>query len=157
MKFSKCDFCFNLLSRFKTRDKKWKNPDTHLSLSFMHCMHTGAKILNLSRNSQNLIFHKIHNFKISFFTKFTSSKSHFWQNSYFQNLIFDKIHIFKVSFLNKSYFSDPIMERNEWSFGLPASLWRPQQCDSAFSIKRWHGRQSGFRRRDFHLGYEDGW
>ena len=35
--------------------------------------HTGAKILNLSKNShfQNLIFYKIHNFKISFFTKFT--------------------------------------------------------------------------------------
>ena len=35
--------------------------------------HTGAKILNLSKNSQfeNLIFHKIHNFKDSFLTKFT--------------------------------------------------------------------------------------
>ena len=35
--------------------------------------HTGAKFLNLSKNShfENLIFHKIHNFKVSFFTKFT--------------------------------------------------------------------------------------
>ena len=35
--------------------------------------HTGAKILNFSKRShfENLIFHKIHNFKVSFFTKFT--------------------------------------------------------------------------------------
>ena len=41
--------------------------------------HTGAKILNLSKNShfENLAFHKIHNFKLSFFTKVTFSKSHF--------------------------------------------------------------------------------
>ena len=41
--------------------------------------HTGAKILNLSKNShfENLIFDKIHNFNISFLTKFTISKSHF--------------------------------------------------------------------------------
>ena len=62
--------------------------------------HTGAKILNLSKNShfENLTFHKIHIFKISCFTKFTFSKSHFSQNSHFQILIFHKIHIFKASF-----------------------------------------------------------
>ena len=56
--------------------------------------HTGAKILYLSKNPH---FHEIHIFKISFFTKFTISKSHFSQNSHFQSLIFHKIHI--------SYFS----------------------------------------------------
>ena len=30
----------------------------------------------------NLIFHKIHNFKVLFFTKFTFSKSHFSENSH---------------------------------------------------------------------------
>ena len=51
----------------------------------------------ISKNShyQNLIFHKIHIFKMSFFTKFTFSKCHFSQNSQFQNLNFHKIHIFK--------------------------------------------------------------
>ena len=49
--------------------------------------HPGAKIRNSSKNSHfdNLTFHKIHNLKISFFTKFTFSKSHFLsQNSHFQ-------------------------------------------------------------------------
>ena len=47
--------------------------------------HTWAKILNLSKNShfQSLNYHKSHNFKASFFTKFTFSKSHFSQNSLF--------------------------------------------------------------------------
>ena len=36
----------------------------------------------------NLIFHKIHNFKVLFFTKFTFSKSHFSQNSHFSNINF---------------------------------------------------------------------
>ena len=47
--------------------------------------HTGAKILNLSKNShfENLTFHKIHISKILFFTKFTLQKSHFSQNSHF--------------------------------------------------------------------------
>ena len=66
------------------------------------------KILNSSKNIQfqNLIFHKIHNSKISFFTKFTIpksyfsqnsqfSKSHFSQNSHFQCLIFHKILFYK--------------------------------------------------------------
>ena len=43
------------------------------------------------------IFHKIHNFKILFFTKFTFSKSHFSQNSHFQSPIFHKIHILQTS------------------------------------------------------------
>ena len=37
----------------------------------------------------------------SIYPKFTSWKSHFWQNSHFQILIFDKIHIFKVWFFSK--------------------------------------------------------
>ena len=36
-------------------------------------------------------------FKISFFTRFTISKSQFSQNSHFQSLIFQKIHIFQAS------------------------------------------------------------
>ena len=46
-----------------------------LAVSFLTCQgqNTGANILNLSKNShfENLNFHKIHNFKVSFFTKFT--------------------------------------------------------------------------------------
>ena len=38
---------------------------------------------------------KNHILKISFFTKFIISKSHFSQNSHFQSLIFHEIHIFK--------------------------------------------------------------
>ena len=60
-------------------------------------------------------FPTIHNFKLSFFTKFTFSKCHFSQNSRFQNLNFDKIHelqyqnfdkinIFKISFMTKFTF-----------------------------------------------------
>ena len=47
--------------------------------------HTGAKILNSSKNShyENLNFYKIHILKITFFTKFTILKSHFSQNSQF--------------------------------------------------------------------------
>ena len=45
-------------------------------------LHIGAKILNWSKNSHfgRLTFHKIHNFKVLFLTKFTFSKSRFWQN-----------------------------------------------------------------------------
>ena len=59
--------------------------------------HTGAKILNLSKKShfENLTFDKIHKFKVSFLTRFTTSKSQFWQNSHFQSLTFHKIHIFQ--------------------------------------------------------------
>ena len=44
------------------------------------------------QNSQfrSLIFDKIHNFIVSFLTKFTIPKSHFSQNSHFQNLKFTK-------------------------------------------------------------------
>ena len=46
--------------------------------------HTGAKIRNLSKNSylENLIFDKIHYFKVSFFTKITFSKSHSSETSH---------------------------------------------------------------------------
>ena len=40
--------------------------------------------------------HKIHNSKISFFTKLTFLKSHFSQNSHSWNLIFHKICIFEI-------------------------------------------------------------
>ena len=51
--------------------------------------HTRAKIN---------FYPKIHIFKISFFAKFTFSKSHFSQNSHFQNLILRKIHNFIFHF-----------------------------------------------------------
>ena len=52
-----------------------------------------------SQNSQfqNLIFDKVHNFKVSFFTKFTFWESHLSQNSHFQSLFFHKIQILKIS------------------------------------------------------------
>ena len=62
------------------------------------------------------IYAKIHILKISFFTKFTFSKSHFFhkihilkisifsQNSHFRSLIFHKVHIFKVSLSTKFTF-----------------------------------------------------
>ena len=42
--------------------------------------HTGTKILNSSKNShfENLTFHEIQNFQVSFFTKFTFSKPQFF-------------------------------------------------------------------------------
>ena len=56
---------------------------------------------------ENLIFHKIHIFKVAFLTKFTFSKSHFSQNSHCQSLILNKIHNFKDSFFTKFTFFKP--------------------------------------------------
>ena len=63
-----------------------KNCIQMAQINLLH--HTRAKILDLTKNSHfgNLIFHKIHNFKHSFFTRFTVSKSHFSQNSHFSNI-----------------------------------------------------------------------
>ena len=56
------------------------------------------KRLKISKDHlENLTFHEIDILKISFFPKFTFSKSHFSQNSHFQSLIFHKIHIFQTS------------------------------------------------------------
>ena len=65
-------------------DSKHNQSLTFHSLSTF-ITHTRAKILNLSKNSlfETLTFHKIHNVKVSFFTKFTISKSHISQNSHF--------------------------------------------------------------------------
>ena len=57
----------------------------------MHKKRETSKIHNLGKQNCTL--------KISFFTKFTFSKSHFSQNSHFQKLIFHKIHIFKHQIL----------------------------------------------------------
>ena len=100
----------------------WFSSFSYLSLLFWslegriihrYILHTEAKIRNLSKNShilksqfrQNwhleiLVFHKIHIFKISFFTKFTFSNSHFSnshfpQNSYFWTIFFIKFTFFK--------------------------------------------------------------
>ena len=59
-----------------------KVPKANIQLHKLKCsvrVHTGAKILNLSKNShyENPIFYKIHILKIQFFTKFTISNSHF--------------------------------------------------------------------------------
>ena len=53
-------------------------------------MDQNPEILNSSKNSlyDNLTFHKIHIFKISYFTKFTISKSNFSQNSHFSDIKF---------------------------------------------------------------------
>ena len=61
---------------------------------------------HFSQNShfENIIFDKIHIFKVSFFTKFTFWKYHICQNSHFQSLIFDKNLILKVSFFTKFTF-----------------------------------------------------
>ena len=61
--------------------------------------HTGATNHILSKNShiENPYFYKILISEITFFTKFTSLKSHFSQNPHFQSLIFHKIHIFQTS------------------------------------------------------------
>jgi len=75
------------------------------------------------------IYPKIHNFKISFFTKFTFSKAHFWQNSHFQSLIFDKIHIFKISCFTKFSFSKSHFSQNSHIFN--------QQILGNFWIKSW--------------------
>ena len=90
-------------------------------------LYTEAKILNLSKNShfENLIFDKIHNFKISFFTKFTFPKSHFSHNSHFQNIIFHKIRIFKISFFSKFTFFNHQILGNFW-----IKNWFLPQCDS---------------------------
>ena len=55
----------------------------------------GTKFHILSKNShiEILNFYKIHLSEISFFTKFTFSKSHFSQNSHFRNIIFHKVHV----------------------------------------------------------------
>jgi len=75
---------------------------------------------NTGKNSQfiqkftfeNPNSHKIHIFKISFWTKFRFSKSYFSQNSQFQNLIFHKIHISKIPYLTKFTFkSNPIFHK----------------------------------------------
>ena len=52
----------------------------------------------------NVLQHFLTSELVSLGTKFTFSKSHFWQNSHFQNLIFHKIHISEVSFLTKFTF-----------------------------------------------------
>ena len=80
------------------------------SSNWKNGFHTGAKILNLSKNSlfENLTFHKIHILKILLFTKFTISKSHFSQNSQFQNVFFSpKSHFQSLFlFLQNSHFSN---------------------------------------------------
>ena len=75
---------------------------------------------HFSQNShfQNIIFRKIHIFKVSFFTKFTLSKSHFSQNSHFKSLVFHnyQIHTYKVSFLPKFTISKYHFSQNSHFF-----------------------------------------
>ena len=78
----------------------WWDSSTHCKIKNSQCIQkfTFSKS-PFSQNShfQNLIFHKIHNFEISFSTKFIFLKSHFSQNSQFQSLISHKIRIFQTS------------------------------------------------------------
>ena len=84
---------------------------------------------------KNDIFHKIHNFKIIFFTKFTFSKSQFSQNSHSENHIFDKIHNFKIPYFTKLTFSKSHFSQNShfskikywWISGLKTRILL--QCD----------------------------
>ena len=89
------------------------------------------------------IYPKIHNLKISlftkvtiskshFFTKFTFSKFHFSQNSHFQSLIFHKNHIFKVSFFTKFTFFKHQILGNIW-----IKSWFLPQC-APKSLKNQH-------------------
>ena len=89
------DHSINLINSYFLLLKKEQNFSTPICT-------LGQKFIGiLSQNShtlKNLIFHKIHISKISFFfTKFTFSKFHFSQNSHFQSLIFHRIHIFPKS------------------------------------------------------------
>jgi len=53
-------------------------------------------------------------FKVTFFTKFTFSKSHSLQNHNFKVSFFHKIRIFKVSFSTKFAFSKPHFSQNSY-------------------------------------------
>ena len=64
-------------------------------ISSFFCSHWGKNPQFTNSHFESLIFHKIHIFKFSFFTKFTFSKCHFSRNSHFQIHIFDKIHILR--------------------------------------------------------------
>jgi len=70
--------------------------------------HCAFKFIKIWWSNPNIFF-----LEISFFTKFTFSKSHFCQKSHVQNFIFQnllffyKIHIFKISFLSKFTFWTP--------------------------------------------------
>ena len=103
--------CTQEAEKLRERAKKVENPSWFwfkllLKRGLMIVWHTEAKILNLSKNSHFKIsfFDKIHLLKISFLTKFTFWKSHFWQNSHFANLIFNNIHNLDISFLTKFTF-----------------------------------------------------
>ena len=90
----------------------------------MVTVHTEEIILKLSKKShfENLTIHKIHNFKVSLFTKFTFLKSHFSQNSQFQNIIFHKIHIFICSnqiLASREMFS-VLFSKLDWRLTKPA-------------------------------------
>ena len=88
---------------FKIGPKTWINgvhwgknpqfiPNIHIFKTSFFTMFTMSKY-HFSPNSQfqNVIFHKIHTFKISFFTEI----------HIFQSLTFPKIHIFKTLFFTK--------------------------------------------------------
>ena len=63
------------------------------------------KRLKISKaHLENLTFHEIHIWKISFFTKFTFSKSDFSQNSHFQISFFTKFTISNSHFSQNSQF-----------------------------------------------------
>jgi len=75
----------------------WKLPQNISGIS-----HWGKNLQYIENSHfENLIFHKNHNFKVSFFTKIIISNFHFSLNSQFQSLIFHKIHNFKISFFTK--------------------------------------------------------
>ena len=70
------------------------------------------RVCSFTLGQKSSIYPNIHILKISLFTKFTISESHFSQNSHFQYLNFHKIHIFKTSIFTKFTFSKPHFSQN---------------------------------------------
>ena len=87
IRFWKSQFPQN--SHFKYLSHFWQNT------------HSWNLIFAKNSHFEHLDFHKIHIFKISFFTKFTFRTSHFSQNSHSENIIFHKIHILKNFIFHK--------------------------------------------------------
>ena len=87
----------------------------------------------------NVLQHFLTSELVSLGTKFTFSKSHFWQNSHFQNRIFHKIHIskHKVGFAPvwSVHFSTTICSFRSWSQTSSTSHETKQRNDWGF---RWY-------------------
>ena len=97
------DTLMHTLLGYENSQKHTKNP------SFIQKFTIWKSQFSQDSNLQNLIFLKIHNFKILFFLKFAIWKSHY---SHFENLIFYKVPILKISFFTKFTFSKSHFSQN---------------------------------------------